>query len=119
MKKFMTCIICPMGCQLTAEKGESGDIAVYGNTCPRGKKYAIKELTYPTRTLTCTVRVIDGERPLVAAKSIGEVPRDMQVECMSVVRRYAVTAPVKIGDVLIKDILGTGSNIVAVENVNK
>lgn len=117
--KSMTCIVCPMGCQLQIAKDNSGNITVTGNTCPRGAKYALKELACPTRTLTCTVKVAGGARPLTAAKSNKEVPRDRQTECMSVVRRAFVNAPVKAGDVLIPDILGTGADIIAVENVDK
>lgn len=117
MTKNMTCIICPMGCQLTVSKDDSGEITVKGNTCPRGDKYARKELTCPTRTLTCTVKVTGGARPVVAAKSNKEVPRDRQVECMSVVRRVAAAAPIKAGDVLVPDVLGTGADIIAVEDI--
>lgn len=114
----MTCVICPMGCQLQVSKDGDGNITVTGNTCPRGAKYARKELTCPTRTLTCTVKVTGGVRPLVAAKSNKEVPRGSQVECMQIVRRAVASAPIKAGDVLVPDILGTGADIIAVENVD-
>src|SRR5574344_305557 len=100
--KTMTCIICPMGCQLdvTRVPAENGKIefSVTGNTCPRGEKYAQKELTNPTRTLTCTVAVRNGVHRLVSAKTNNEVPRDMQLKCMEVVKRLSVAAPVFAGD---------------------
>lgn len=117
-QQTMTCIICPMGCQLQVSKDGNGNISVAGNTCPRGAKYAAKELACPTRTLTCTVKVTGGEHPLVAAKSNKEVPRERLLECMSVVRRAVVPSPVKRGDVLVADILGTGADIIATENAD-
>lgn len=118
MTQSMTCIVCPMGCQLSVSKDEGGNITVTGNTCPRGDKYARKELTCPTRTLTCTVKVTGGVRPLVAAKSNKEVPKERLLDCMSIVRRAAVQAPVKQGDVLAADILGTGADVIATEDVS-
>jgi len=108
----MTCIICPMGCALEVTR-KGNDFTVKGNTCPRGEKYAVKELTNPTRTLTCAVLVEGGKIRMVPAKSSVEIPRDMQKECMEIVKRTKVKAPVKTGDVLIKDILDTGSDIIA------
>src|SRR5574344_3079523 len=121
-KAAMTCIICPMGCQLevtnTAEAGKRPVYAVTGNTCPRGEKYAQKELTDPTRTLTCTVAVHGGTMRLVPAKSKTEVPRDLQLSCMEVIKRISVKAPVHAGDVLCEDILGTGADIIACTDVS-
>ena len=120
-KKTMTCIICPMGCQLEVTKlsgaGEVPSYSVTGNACKRGKAYAYKELTNPERTLTCTVQVSGGASRLVPAKSKTEVPRDMQLECMEVIKRLCVPAPVRAGDVLCEDILNTGADIVACDDV--
>ncbi len=127
--KHLTCIICPMGCPLevnlpenySAETARSIDpalFAVSGNTCPRGDSYARKELTTPERTLTCTVAVSGGSRPLVSAKTAGEVPKELLMDCMQTVRRLTVKAPVKAGSVLYPDLLHTGINLVACEDVS-
>ena len=126
-KRHLTCIICPMGCQLevevpegySAENARTTDPSVFkvsGNTCPRGDAYARKELTTPIRTLTCTVAVEGGKRALVSAKTDGEVPKEQLLACMEVVRRLTVKAPVKAKDVLIRDILHTGINLIACED---
>jgi CxxC motif-containing protein len=122
-KNTMTCIICPMGCQLEVTKisevnGKS-EYSVTGNACTRGESYARKELTNPTRTLTCTVAVNGGVRRLVPAKSKTEIPRDMQLECMQVIRRLSVYAPVHEGDILVEDILNTGADIIACDDVEE
>ena len=125
--KHLTCIICPMGCQLevTLPEGYSEEnkktfdpslFKVSGNTCPRGDTYARKELTNPERTLTCTVAITGAKRPLVTAKTKGEVPKEMLLECMQLVRRLTVASPVKAGDVLVKDILHTGVDLIACED---
>ncbi len=119
----MTCIICPMGCTMEVELETEGNtkkvLSVKDNGCKRGEMYAQKEFLNPTRTLTSTIAVDDGVMPLVPVKSAGEVPKNMLLQCMEVVRRSHCKAPVKRGDILIYDILGTGINIVACADVEK
>lgn len=126
--QHITCIICPMGCQLevTLPEGYSAESArttdpslftVTGNACPRGDSYARKEFTTPARTLTCTVAVRGGKRPLVSAKTKGDVPKEKLLDCMQLVRRTTAPAPVHEGDILIHDILSTGVDVIACEDV--
>lgn len=116
MKRHLTCIICPMGCQLEISGGGE-DMKVSGNACRRGEEYAKKELTFPLRTLTCTVAVQGGDRPLVSAKTAGEIPKKSLLGSMQFVRRLTVSAPVKNGDVLVRDFMQSGVNLVACEDV--
>ncbi len=119
MKKTnLTCIICPMGCPLEVTLKDDGTPeSVSGNSCPRGEEYAKKEITNPTRTLTSTVAVKNGRMKLVPGKTQSEIPKDMLLQAMEIVRRAECTAPVKRGDVLIYDILGTGVNFIACADV--
>jgi len=111
----MICIVCPMGCMMDVKIGD--EITVTGNTCKRGYEYAVKECTNPTRSITSTVQVQGGELPVVPVKTAGEVPKGKIFECMSIIREIKVDAPVAIGDVLLRDILGTGVDIVATRDV--
>lgn len=104
-KKEMICINCPIGCFLTAEiDGEN--IKVTGNKCPRGEKYAIAELTHPTRTLTTTVAVSNREGKYVAVKSKAPISKGKLFDAMEIINKTKVTAPVKAGDVVIENIFG-------------
>lgn len=118
----LTCIICPMGCSMEVEvetntSGQKKVLSVKDNGCKRGEQYAAKELQNPTRTLTTTIKVEGGELPLVPVKTAGEVPKASLLQCMEVVRRASCKAPVKRGDVLIYDLLGTGVNVVACADI--
>ena len=122
----LTCIICPMGCSMEVEvevetgaDGQKKVLSVKDNGCKRGEQYANKELQNPTRTLTTTIKVNGGELPVVPVKTAGEVPKKMLLQCMEVVRRASCRAPVKRGDILLYDILGTGINVVACADVEK
>lgn len=108
----LVCIVCPLGCRLTVTK-EDGEYKIEGNKCPRGDKYAVKELTNPTRTITSTVKIKGGILNRLPVKTSDEIPKGMIKECMEEINNVEVTAPVKVGDVLIKNVLDTGVDIVA------
>ena len=113
----LTCIGCPMGCPLivTMEAGEV--INVTGNTCKRGDVYARKEVTNPTRIVTSTVRVSGGDADMVSVKTKEDIPKGKIFECVKALKGVEVPAPRHIGDVLVKDVAGTGVDIVATKNV--
>lgn len=113
MKRELTCVACPLGCTVTVEYNDSEVISVTGNTCKRGEAYAKTEITNPTRSLTSTVKVNGGILPVVPVKSDKPVPKDKMFECMRVINSACVDAPVKIGQVIIENILDTGADIVA------
>ena len=120
----LTCIICPMGCSMEVEVETDADghkkvLSVKDNGCKRGEQYAAKELQNPTRTLTSTITVNGGVLPVVPVKTAGEVPKNMILQCMEVVRRAGCKAPVKRGDILLYDLLGTGINVIACADVEK
>lgn len=113
MKKNLTCVACPLGCSITVELDDAGNIlSVTGNTCKRGDAYARTEMTNPTRSLTSTVKVSGGAHPVVPVKSAAPVPKSMLFDCMKEINQVTLQAPVKIGQVVIQNILGTGVDIV-------
>ncbi len=117
MVKELTCIGCPMGCALLVDMTDMDNITVTGNTCPRGGEYARKEVTNPTRIVTSTVRVLGGIYNCVSVKTASDIPKDKIMECMRALKNVEIEAPVRIGDVIIENIVGTGVEIVATKNV--
>ena len=113
MKKNLVCVSCPLGCPIEVEIENGEVISVTGNTCKRGDAYARTEVTHPVRSLTSTVKVNGGVHPVVPVKSAGPVPKELMFDCMKVINSASVDAPVKIGDVVVENILGTGVDIVA------
>ena len=121
LKENMTCIICPMGCSMEVtieeENGAKKVVSVAGNGCPRGPVYAGKEIQNPARTLTTTIAVTGGNLKLVPVKTLGEVPVRMLMPCMEVIKRAKCEAPVETGQIIVRDILGTGVDVVACADV--
>ncbi len=93
-------------------------VTVQGNTCPRGAEYAKSEATAPVRTVTSTVRALGGVRPVVAVKTVPDVPKGKIFAVMDAVRALEVKAPVHIGDILCENIADTGSNLVAAADLD-
>ena len=115
MKRELTCIICPRGCSLTVDIN-GDDITVTGNSCPRGKQYGINECTNPVRTVTSFVRVDNREDTMVSCKTSVPIKKGDIFAVMDKIRNTTVDAPVKIGDVLIKDVYG--ADVVATKNID-
>lgn len=113
MKKSLICVACPLGCPIEIEMENGEVISVTGNTCKRGDAYARTEITNPMRSLTTSVKVEGGVHPVVPVKSSAPIPKGKMFECMDVINQTSVKAPVKIGDVVIENILGLGVDIVA------
>ncbi len=112
-----TCICCPVGCTLICKQFSDGTVQVMGNKCPRGAAYGEKELTNPTRIVTSTVRVAGRRDVVVGVKTASDIPKGKIMECMEVLRNVEVTPPVKVGDVVLTDVAGTGVDIVVTRGV--
>ena len=106
MERKITCILCPRGYAMTVT-GEVGNLQVTGNTCPKGAEYAIAECTNPVRTVTSTVRVSDRKDTMVSVKTASPVPKEKMMDVMTALRSITVSAPVKIGDVILTNVFGT------------
>jgi CxxC motif-containing protein len=114
----LTCINCPLGCQLKVTMEGKEVVSVEGNTCKRGDTYARKEVTNPTRIVTSTVKVSGGKVPMINVKTQNDVPKDKIFECVRALKGVTIQAPVRIGDVVVANVAGTGVNIVAAGNVD-
>jgi len=120
--KRMTCILCPNGCELDVSyTGEASEatISVEGNLCPKGEGYALEELIRPKRTLTTSVLVEGGTQRLTSVKTAERIPRQAVRAARDSLRGIAVQAPVAIGDVVARDIAGTGVDVVVTRAVRR
>ena len=116
-KKEMVCICCPLGCILNVTIESEENINVTGNSCPKGKFYAISEITDPRRIVTSTVRVRGCNTPLVSVKTKTGIPKHKVMQCIEELASIELQAPVKTGDVVKTDIAGTGIDVIATKNI--
>ena len=119
-KKTLTCIVCPMGCQIEVTLDSAGKVTeITGNTCKRGYDYAQNEFTNPTRTLTSTVRIKSETDKLLPVRTAKPIPKPKLFEAMKVINEIDVTAPVKIGDVIRSDFMEPGVDLIAAKTIEK
>lgn len=111
----LICIGCPRGCRLKVD--EENDYAVSGYSCPIGLEYGRNELRNPSRTLTTTVRLTGGQHAMLPVKTSKPLSKGLLFEAMSILKRIEVKAPVKMGEIIVKDILGSGVDIVATRDM--
>lgn len=117
MKQELTCIVCPMGCALTAEIADGEVISVIGNTCARGEEYAKKECVHPERVLTTTAAVSGGG--VIPVKTDRTVPKEKLFECMAEVNKIKIDLQISVGCVIIEHIAGTQANLVSAANMKR
>ena len=114
-ERILTCIVCPRGCTLKVAFDESGRIAdISGNACKRGAAYAEDECTHPRRTVTSTARLVSGG--VISVKTSGTVPKENVFDVMKEINSVRVSDGIKIGDSIIKNVFGTGVDVVVTSN---
>ena len=109
----LLCITCPMGCAMEVLHEGETVIQVDGNTCKRGLDYAIEELTDPRRMVATTVRVRGGVHPLVPVHTACPFPKPLIFALLAELRRIELPAPVRIGQVVLSNALGTGVDVLS------
>ena len=112
--KELICITCPKGCHL---KVDETTLTVTGNSCEKGAEYGKNELLNPTRVLTTTVNIEGAIHNRLPVKSNGGLPKDKLLEASKSLKDVCVKSPVKLGDVIISNILDTGIDIIACKNM--
>ena len=111
MIKNLTCIECPIGCEITVTMEEGKVVSVKGNSCPRGKVYAEAEVVCPKRVVTSTVRADNGE--MIPVKTDRPVRKEAIFEVMQKINATTCKMPVFVGDVLVENICDDANLVVA------
>lgn len=118
-RREITCIICPIGCKITVDiEGEGTIKALEGNECSRGETYVTSEILDPVRILTSIVRLKQGIQRMCPIKTSKPIPKGMIQEMAKAVSKIEVTPPIKMGEVIVQNIMGTGADIVATQEIN-
>jgi CxxC motif-containing protein len=118
MTKEFICIVCPNSCRLAVTE-TGGEITVTGNECPRGEKHGVHEYRNPTRMLTTTVAVSGGTLPRLPVASREEIPKALLRQCLERLYTMEVRAPLRCGDLVVKNICETGVDVVASRSINR
>ena len=119
------CTTCPSECLLTVkvERSVDGTVvevrSVTGNSCPRGDKFAHQELTCPMRVLTTTVAVSGGDEALLPVRTAEAIPLELHAQAMDLIRDLVVKAPIRMSDVVLPNLLDTGTDLIASMDIER
>ncbi len=113
MCKEMVCIVCPMGCRMSLNTDGDGELRIEGNSCPKGRDYALNETTNPVRMLQSTVVIEGASLDRLPVRTSAPIPKEMIMGCMEQIKEIKISAPVRIGDIIMENVLRTGVDIIA------
>ena len=113
----LTCIGCPLGCQLSVELKDGKAWRIEGATCKTGKTYARQEVTDPRRMLTTTMALKGGLWARLPVKSEQPVPKHQVASICRKLHTFAIEAPVVMGDVVLENADDTGVTIIATRSM--
>ena len=100
------CTTCPSECLLTVEVERDADGAVVevrsvtGNNCPM-------------RVLTTTVAASGGDEALLPVRTAEAIPLALHAQAMDLIRGVVVDAPIRMGDIVLENLLNTNINLIA------
>ncbi|MEM2282016.1 MAG: DUF1667 domain-containing protein [Candidatus Hadarchaeales archaeon] len=115
----ITCLLCPLACKARVSTRDGEVVEIQNIECERGKGYVSREVRDPVRDFFTTVRVRGAKIPVLPVRATGPVPKGKLMECLSELAKVEVEAPVRLGDIVVKNILGLGVDIVATRNLDR
>ncbi|HEC89898.1 MAG: molybdopterin oxidoreductase [Thermoplasmata archaeon] len=114
----ITCIKCPLSCSIDIKK-EEGGLKIEGYECEVGRRYAIEEMEKPMRILTTTVAVKKGIHPVLPVRTEKEIPKNLLFDAIEILSNIIVEAPIQYGDIVYRNICGTGVNVIASRDIKR
>lgn len=119
MIREFTCIICPNGCEISATIENGEVLKTSGSSCKKGVEYVVQEIKAPKRTISSSIKVIGGDLPLVSVRLTDYIPKEKIFEVMDEIKKIEVEAPTHIGQIVIENVLGLGSDVVITKNISE
>ncbi len=117
MIKEYTCIVCPNGCDIEVRLDGQRIVSVEGEGCKKGIEYIEREICNPKRTITSSIEVVGGDIPLVSVRLTNPIPKERIFDVMTEIKKIKLQAPICIGQVIISDVLGLDSDLIATKHV--
>ena len=113
MTKNLTCIECPKGCSLSVDVENCKVVRVQGQQCPKGEQYAAAEVENPARILTSAVLTRGLDIKMLPIRTDKPIPKSKLMEAMREIRGIRVKDPIHTGEIIVKNFLGLGVDLVA------
>lgn len=119
MSTKIVCVRCPKGCLIEAVLSGGTVEKVEGYGCRIGLEYAKEEVASPKRAVCTTIRIVGGRYPRLPVRTTKPVPKEKIREVIEALRGLIVEAPVERGQVIVRNVAGTGADIIAEVSVGR
>jgi CxxC motif-containing protein len=117
-KHEIICIRCPQGCRAELNVDDEGNVlSVVNVDCKEGEEYAIAEYTSPVRVLTATVLSEGSPKKLLPVKTSKPIHKTRLIDCMHYISKIKVGPPIKMGQIIVPNILNLGANLVSTDEL--
>ena len=117
--RHFTCVICPIGCEIDVQLEDGNVVSMEGNKCAKSEEFVLQELREPMRILTTTIRIKGAKWAMLPVRTDIAIPKRLLFRVIEELANMELQAPVKVADVIIRDVAGTGANIVAARNMKR
>ena len=115
--RTFVCIVCPNGCTIEAQYEDDKICSITGNKCQKGMEYVRQELIDPRRTISTSVRIKGAVLPLCSVRLTNAIPKKEIFRVMEEINKITLTAPVEIGQAVIKNVCGLESDVLVTKNM--
>ena len=119
MIKNFICIKCPRGCMIDVTLENDQIVNIHGNTCINGENYVKEEIYHPKRIVTSTVKITNAKYDVLPVKTDKDLNKELVFKLMDLLKTIEVQAPIKVNDIIIKNVFGTDANIIATRTLEK
>jgi len=114
--KSLTCIVCPAGCRISIE-AEGKSWKIEGNKCPRGKTYAIAEMTDPRRSVSAVIRTKSVSLPYAPVRTDKPIKQELVFKLLEAIYSLEIEGPLQSGAVIIPDFENSGVNVILTREI--
>jgi CxxC motif-containing protein len=118
-KRHFICVTCPIGCEIDVETRDGEIVSMSGNKCSKGEEFVLQELKEPMRTLTSTVRVRGARWAMLPVRTDDAIPKRLFPSVLAELARVELEVPVKMSEVILSNVAGTGADIVATRSMDR
>jgi CxxC motif-containing protein len=114
----IVCIGCPLGCRTTLKIDDQGKVVqIMGYKCKEGRQYVLEEYRNPARILTATIRTEKSPRPLLPVRTNRPILKSKLKEATLALVRVRAKPPVKVGQVILPNLMNSGVDVVATDDL--
>jgi CxxC motif-containing protein len=118
VEEKIVCIGCPLGCRTTLRIDHHGDVVkIRGYKCKEGRQCVLEEYRSPVRILTATIRTEKSPRPLLPVRTSRPILKSKLKEATLALVRVKAKPPVKVGQVILPNLLNSGVDVVATDDL--